>query len=241
MERPRKKRRKCARKDASSAKKKSLKATPVIEYSGYKVEDGVKVLDRVPSTVSAEEFYAKYVRARRPCIIFDATKAPGSSTSTSSSSSEPGPLLASKWTDAHLASKAGKTKIKAEFRDDASQGFGRGREREMLFLDFLEAIRGAPVEKTEGAAAGAPGGLEHVASELLYLTTQPLPAGPEGRPAVTAPPLDQLLDEFELRPRLAGGLVPFNANIWMGRSANGTCEHRVSGRERMLGSRNTYI
>lgn len=42
-----------------------------------------------------------------------------------------------------------------------------------------------------------------------------------GRPRVMAGPLDKLRGDFPLRPRLVGGLVPQNVNLWMGNSRGG--------------------
>ena len=41
-----------------------------------------------------------------------------------------------------------------------------------------------------------------------------------GRPQLMSAPLDKLKDDFPLRPRLTGGLLPQTVNLWMGHSSN---------------------
>ncbi|CAM9861457.1 unnamed protein product, partial [Hapterophycus canaliculatus] len=105
------------------------------------------------------------------------------------------------WTNEYLRDKAGDAEVKVEFRGGAGERFGQGLERGMKFGDFL-------------------GELEHK-SDLLYLTTQELGLDPTGRPALMSAPLDRLRDDFPLRPKLVGELVPQNVNLWMGHTKSG--------------------
>lgn len=54
-----------------------------------------------------------------------------------------------------------------------------------------------------------------------HLSFQELDLDPNGRPALMSAPLDSLRDDFPLRPRLAGALVPQNVNLWMGHTKSG--------------------
>lgn len=51
-----------------------------------------------------------------------------------------------------------------------------------------------------------------------YQTSKELPLGPDDRPALTSPPITELLrqGDLPLRPSLLGHLVPQNLNLWMG-------------------------
>ena len=53
----------------------------------------------------------------------------------------------------------------------------------------------------------------------LYLTTQPLPETPSGKPAALfGSPLSSMVGRFPHRPRLAGHLAPASVNLWIGAS-----------------------
>ncbi|CAM9496749.1 unnamed protein product, partial [Scytosiphon promiscuus] len=106
-----------------------------------------------------------------------------------------------KWKNEYLRDKAGDANVKVEFRGGADERFGQGLEREMKFGDFLGELEGK--------------------SDLFYLTTQELGLDPTGRPALMSAPLDRLRDDFPLRPKLAGELVPQNVNLWMGHTKSG--------------------
>eukprot|EP00903_Cladosiphon_okamuranus_P005482 g5466.t2 len=106
-----------------------------------------------------------------------------------------------RWTNQYLRDKAGDATVKVEYRGGAEERFGRGLERPMKFGDFV-------------------GELERK-NDLLYLTTQELDLDPNGRPALMSAPLDSLREDFPLRPRLVGALVPQNVNLWMGHTKSG--------------------
>lgn len=53
-----------------------------------------------------------------------------------------------------------------------------------------------------------------------YMTTQTLPTDDEGRPAIYASPIQELVehDILQLRPTLWGNLIPMTYNLWIGNS-----------------------
>jgi hypothetical protein len=58
---------------------------------------------------------------------------------------------------------------------------------------------------------------------LLYLTTQDLEHGVNGRPDIISPPLTHLQSKgmYPLQPELMGNLVLQNMNLWMGHTGIG--------------------
>eukprot|EP00937_MAST-01D_sp_MAST-1D-sp2_P001318 g1318.t1 len=103
-----------------------------------------------------------------------------------------------KWTNAYLAQRAGSALLQVETRADVHQRFGRGVEQPMRFAEFLRR--------------------QSARDALLYLSTQDLGEDDAGRHLVLAAPVAQLRDDFPLRPRLMGRLVPQSINLWMGAS-----------------------
>lgn len=63
--------------------------------------------------------------------------------------------------------------------------------------------------------------LEHNFLLLFYRLKwiQDLGVDNSGRPQLMSAPLDKLKDDFPLRPRLMGGLLPQTVNLWMGYSS----------------------
>lgn len=112
--------------------------------------------------------------------------------------------LAGKWDNSYLSKVAGNEKVQVEVRKNSGDKFGEGNMREMQFSEFLGQLGD---DKKEG---------------LLYLTTQTLGTGPEGRPDLASPPVLQLLQngDVPLRHELLGNLVPMNINVWMGAGQN---------------------
>jgi hypothetical protein len=164
-------------------------------YNGWmvpeaQVERVLEMLD--PKSISAEEFYLRFVRLRKPCIF------------TGHLGAGNGWKATDLWTDKYLTSKAGEKTIRVEKRSNVGEKFGQGREVNMQFSAFLAHI-------------------SQENDQNLYLTTQDLDEDKEGRPALMASPVSDLTDDFPLRPHhLIGNLIPFNMNIWMGNSKNGS-------------------
>ncbi|CAI5736689.1 unnamed protein product [Peronospora destructor] len=110
----------------------------------------------------------------------------------------------SKWskTDDRLIELAGNTKLTVERRGDIHDKFGKGIAVEMSFRELLNLI-----------ASG---------DEMHYLTTQEVAFEEDGRPDIMAPFIKQLQQDFPLRPKLMGHLVPQNINMWMGNNKHGS-------------------
>jgi hypothetical protein len=180
--------------DAPIAHTKST--TRAAGYTGWLVPEkqDERVLPRVdPASINAKDFYARFVQERRPCIL------PGHL-----SGSRDGWKATELWTDAYLTSKSGDKTIRVEKRASVKEGFGKGKEISMRFGDFL-----CRISKEN--------------DQSLYLTTQDLDTDKAGRPALMAPPVSDLTEDFPLQPlQLTGNLTPFNMNIWMGNSKNGS-------------------
>jgi len=184
-------------------------------YSGWmprrRRKEEVAVEDLSPAVASslfledraaATWFWSHYVSARRPVVLRNAHRLLGPNwrvTSPSSSSSSSSSSLG--WTLERLRERASSCQVKVERRESVRGRFGEGREVRMTFGRFLA-----------GLEAG---------DDLHYMTTQDIARDADGRPAVLAPPLTLLADDFPLRPTLMGGLVPANINLWMGNSREG--------------------
>ena len=96
------------------------------------------------------------------------------------------------------------------------RSFGKGIEVEVPFKRVVSGIKQI-VDKHRNDSKGDGPGLG------LYMSTQSIPLDEEGRPALFGQLVDALIEDFPIRPRLAGGLIPANINIWMGASVSPTC------------------
>ena len=111
--------------------------------------------------------------------------------------------VSQKWTSySYLKEKAGGVEIAVEKRTDATDKFGQGNEVKLKFADFLDLLEGG--------------------SDSYYLTTQDVKTDGGGRPHVMAPFMQCLSDDFPIRPKLTGNLIPQNINVWMGLSKDGS-------------------
>ena len=79
-----------------------------------------------------------------------------------------------------------------------SIGYGRGREIELTFNQFLDRLENG--------------------DESIYLTTQELQYTLEDEPLLLSPPVQGLCKDFSLTPKLMGNLLLQNVNLWMGNS-----------------------
>jgi hypothetical protein len=101
----------------------------------------------------------------------------------------------------HLRNRAGEENVMVEVRADDKASFGRGNEVAMTFNKFLDLLES--------------GDSKH------YLTTQDVEANEDGQPDLMAPFMKTLKDDFPLRPKLVGNLVPQNLNLWFGNNSDG--------------------
>ena len=135
--------------------------------------------------------------------------------------------------------------MRVEYRGSTAEGYGKGRERNMTFGGFLRAITGTGGSSGSDSCGGdrsrscggGGGGISgdgesgrkddgaSAPSSLLYLTTQDLGTDDDGRPNIMAAPTTCLQGDFPLRPNLMGNLVPFNINVWMGHSEEGSSSY----------------
>jgi len=87
------------------------------------------------------------------------------------------------------------------------------------FRTLLESLR-ARRKRRELAGKGKKVKEEEEEEKYYYMTTQTLPLDDEGRPALCAYPVTELVRRkyLRLRPPLFGNLVPMNVNLWIGRT-----------------------
>ncbi|EGZ24385.1 hypothetical protein PHYSODRAFT_539491 [Phytophthora sojae] len=113
-------------------------------------------------------------------------------------------IAPSKWStsDDRLIELAGDTKLTVERRGDVKEKFGKGIAVEMPFRDLLKLIESG--------------------DEMHYLTTQEVAFEEDGRPEIMAPFMKKLQQDFPVRPKLMGQLIPQNINMWMGNNKHGS-------------------
>ena len=133
------------------------------------------------ASLHPQEFFTRYIATRKPFKFTDFLYDPEFKVSRQL------------WTDDYLTSMAGDAILQIEKRQSSHDRFGRGKELEVSFREFLSAK-----------------------NENWYLTTQELVHDEEGRPALLSPPLDRLKADFPWRPNIMGNLIPQNINLWMG-------------------------
>lgn len=152
--------------------------------------------------ITPEVFFADFVRPRRPVVL----------------TGEPGKQLgllfglqgkAARWaaeTAAMRESSAGACKVVVERRGGRSESFGTCDDADRQRMTLAQVCH-----DIEGG------------SELLYLSTQPLPEDDDGCPSVLAAPhvLKLLQKAKRLRPKLLGNLAPAQYNIWFGHTTDG--------------------
>ncbi|KAK9868966.1 hypothetical protein WJX84_003684 [Apatococcus fuscideae] len=107
----------------------------------------------------------------------------------------------SRWTDEYLARKASTAFLSVEHRDSPGDSFGKGSKLPIQFGDFLKRLQ------------------QH--DDSIYLSSQQLRTARDGYPECLGQPLTLLAADFPLRPKLMGGLLPQQINIWMGAAKNG--------------------
>eukprot|EP01062_Namystynia_karyoxenos_P045253 TRINITY_DN33586_c0_g1_i1.p1 TRINITY_DN33586_c0_g1~~TRINITY_DN33586_c0_g1_i1.p1 ORF type:complete len:489 (+),score=90.67 TRINITY_DN33586_c0_g1_i1:72-1538(+) len=163
------------------------------EYAGFQPTERQWAVERLTDPIAPRAFWERFVAPRRPCVLSGAAAAAG-----------PAARAASRWTDDYLQRIAGAERIDVEVRGKAGAeaGFGRGRK---VRMDFGEVVR---------RLAGG--------DESLYVTTQTLPVDDDGPTQVSGPPLGTLRADFPARPKLMGGLIPYQHNLWYGRARDGS-------------------
>eukprot|EP00051_Salpingoeca_urceolata_P015299 m.197722 g.197722 ORF g.197722 m.197722 type:complete len:474 (+) comp18354_c0_seq2:200-1621(+) len=154
--------------------------------------------------VTPRQFFERYVATRTP-VVLNGFEGLGDVFAGG----------AAHWADNHCAALreavSPHTTVAVEVRSAAKDGrvvadegaettrFGEGRQVRMPFTEMLEA-----------AVAG---------DCSRYMTTQACEEDDRGQPAVCGPPLAELHKaggHFDLRPPLAGNLLPSNCNLWLG-------------------------
>ena len=86
--------------------------------------------------------------------------------------------------------------VKVEERKDILDRFGKGNEKQMKFVDFIDEMKRK--------------------NDLLYMTTQELIYDEQGRPSIISPPINYFMDQLPTKPTISGHLIPSNINLWIG-------------------------
>jgi hypothetical protein len=163
---------------------RTVDTASVVSYSGFLSMAGERV-PVVHTDTQPEGFFREFVAQRRPCVV------QGHLTDTH--------WKAENWDADCIAQQCGDRTVSVEYRDDAKENFGEGRERNMAFQEFVQRWKAN--------------------DETLYLTTQTLPCAEDGTPYLTAQPTTGMIGCFPWRPSLMGSLIPQTVNLWMGCSS----------------------
>jgi hypothetical protein len=183
-----------ARKKAKVTDKSLSDDTPINAYAGWTVPCHNHKIERVEAdNLTPRVFYEKFVKRRRPTILHGNLESIGSIANLK------------KWKSIeYLKATAGSAMVTVEKRTSAlrNSAFGKGNEISMTFGEFLDLVmvNGNPIH---------------------YLTTQDVEANGDGRPDLMAPFMKCFRDDFPLRPKIMGQLIPQNINLWMGNNVDG--------------------
>ncbi len=172
------------------------------EYNGFCVPTKNYTIPSIPfdDALTPEKFYSDYVSQRRPVVLRRANNI-GSNSNNNVIGEDLGGL--DKWKDNndHLRKHAGNEHVMVEVRSNEHDSFGRGNEIGMSFNNFLDLVES--------------GDSKH------YLTTQDVAANDDGQPDLMAAFMKSLQNDFPLRPKIMGNLIPQNINLWMGNNKDG--------------------
>ena len=140
------------------ARKEAAPEEPGREYAGWQPGAGEHRVERVPAaSLSAEQFFERYVAARRPVVLEGGL--------------DDVALLLAKWTDDYLRLKAGHSLVKVERRPTSTSAFGCHSHERLSFSSFLEALKAGEDKlylTTEASSFDEDG--------RLRVVSQPLPA-----------------------------------------------------------------
>ncbi|KAL4109557.1 hypothetical protein PRIC1_001256 [Phytophthora ramorum] len=164
----------------------------VNEYTGYELPEDNFAIERIPIGSVSPEEFFAKYVCTRTPVVLTGYLQDEDFTAPT------------KWStsDDRLIELAGDTKLTVERRGDAKEKFGRGIAVEMAFRELLQLISSG--------------------NEMHYLTTQEVAFEEDGRPEIMAPFMKKLHQDFPLRPKLMGHLIPQNINMWMGNNQHGS-------------------
>eukprot|EP01023_Acetabularia_acetabulum_P025759 TRINITY_DN2457_c0_g1_i5.p1 TRINITY_DN2457_c0_g1~~TRINITY_DN2457_c0_g1_i5.p1 ORF type:complete len:505 (-),score=53.77 TRINITY_DN2457_c0_g1_i5:603-1991(-) len=107
-----------------------------------------------------------------------------------------------KWTDEYILQQAGDAQMLVEWRDSPSEPFGKGQKFRMCVKDFIKHLKQD--------------------NEFYYLTSSMQLADEDGYPQLYQTPLTELRNDFCLRPKIMGSLIPQQLNLWWGAAKHGS-------------------
>ncbi|KAJ3104304.1 DnaJ sub C member 7 [Phlyctochytrium planicorne] len=184
-------------------------ATPFVnEYKGFHPKSLAWKPERVPSSISPQEFFKRFVNTRTPCILT------GEFLDEDWRASQ-------LWTPEYLKRKAGDAVVQVETRRNEKDTFGSSRPRiHAVFRDVLDdCLEGntdiylsTQYEEEEtlhpGHATSAPSRIS-IGTEMETV---------DRFEQFCHQPLRRLFGDFPLKPDVAGNLVPQQVNLWLGAS-----------------------
>ncbi|KAL7456058.1 hypothetical protein ACHAWC_007571, partial [Mediolabrus comicus] len=225
---------------------KSTQPSAINQYTGWKVPSDNYIISTIcignsedDDEITPESFYSEYIRQRKPVVLRIHKNNECSNVNNNSSDSRSKfPSIIddlsklNKWKDVqYLKSQIdSKVKVMVEQRssetstscnnntssnnsnDEATTAtstttedesttatFGNGNEISITFHNFLNLLQS--------------GSTNH------YLTTQDVQCNADGRPELMSDFMKCLQDDITLQPKIMGGLILQNVNLWMGNTA----------------------
>ena len=188
-------------------------------YIGFRPDTPNEAIERVSASISAEDFYLRFIQTRKPCIL---TELPEDEDFTLVQAVNPdsGKTLADLLC---RLEEFAETVVKVEQRRSKTLTFGTGElpKLKMTMYELVEALRGPKREQ-------------------LYLTTQYKEEHEVQKPSnkkmekyesflpeptiedLLPSPIPALIPYIPLIPDIARNLVPQQVNMWMGASKSGT-------------------
>ena len=156
----------------------------------FSFHDLVSNIDTIDHSISPQDLFKKYISTRIPVKISNFKKA-------SEFTRFDHKLETLKDTCVKKTKETGADIIvKVEERKDIYDRFGKGNEKQMKFIDFIDEMIKC--------------------NDLLYMTTQELLYNEDDCPSIISPPINQFMDKLPITPIISGHLIPSNINLWIG-------------------------
>jgi hypothetical protein len=164
------------------------------EYAGYSFQTGPPEIESVdPNTMDANDFFSKFIAARKPCVINGLDTTSGHDNSLSPQD---------------LVMLAGKEAVQVERRLSTRENFGQNRTTSRQVLMKMEEF----IDKLSGGDG-----------DMFYLSTQQSPSDEEYPSPFQVPCRQLLdAKKIKETLTLAGNLRLESCNLWMGSSLSGS-------------------
>ncbi|EIN14656.1 Clavaminate synthase-like protein [Punctularia strigosozonata HHB-11173 SS5] len=179
-------------------------------YPGYVTSKGDEIAQE-SSSIRPEEFYARYIKARRPVVL------------RGMSSQEEWARMQKLADLSYLRQTARSSTVKIEPVNPATGTFGSSMPRRTVlfprFLDILsdETQRGKWYLTTQYEEEDAKPVDQEWNADMEIVDETPVELDP-----ICPPPTDALVGDFPRRPKIMGNLVLQQSNLWIGNSPEGS-------------------